>query len=110
MYVADGGGVLRWYLLTGVALAIMELVGVIPPVYSVSDRNALLRSGTVAAGWQNFFICFEMLAAAVALRFVDWPTVILSLHTILNTSIRSRHTVMYRQWAYTCMYLMLLRY
>lgn len=53
----------------GVALAILEQVRLIPKVYSVSDGQEL-RSGTVAAGWQNFFICIEMLVAAIVLRYV----------------------------------------
>ena len=40
----------------------MEKAGAIPSLKSAS-------SGTVAAGYQNFIICFEMLLAAVALRF-----------------------------------------
>lgn len=55
-------------MLIGVALAIMELVKLIPKVYSVNN-NQELRSGTVAAGWQNFLICIEMLVAAVVLRY-----------------------------------------
>lgn len=47
----------------------MELVGIISPAYSVNGRQQL-GVGTVAAGWQNFLICVEMLAAAVALRYL----------------------------------------
>ncbi|CAC5403586.1 transmembrane protein 184B-like [Mytilus californianus] len=51
----------------GVVLAILEKAQVISPIYS---DNGLLKAGvgTVSAGYQNFFICIEMLLAAVALR------------------------------------------
>jgi len=49
----------------GVLLAIFEHVGVI----QAFEGKTLLSVGTVAAGWQNFFICIEMCIAAVALRF-----------------------------------------
>lgn len=50
------------FLFSGVIFAIMEKAGAIPSLKSAS-------SGTVAAGYQNFIICLEMLLAAVALRF-----------------------------------------
>ncbi|VDP98658.1 unnamed protein product [Trichobilharzia regenti] len=46
----------------GVVLAILEKAEVLP---ALPNTNA----GTVAAGIQNFLICLEMFAAAVALRF-----------------------------------------
>lgn len=49
----------------GVLLAIFEQMGVI----QAFQGKTLLSVGTVAAGWQNFFICIEMCLAAVALRF-----------------------------------------
>ncbi|CAF2766201.1 unnamed protein product [Rotaria sp. Silwood2] len=49
----------------GVLLAIFEQFGVIQAFQGKSN----LSVGTVAAGWQNFFICIEMCLAAVALRF-----------------------------------------
>ncbi|KAF6023583.1 hypothetical protein EB796_018107 [Bugula neritina] len=51
----------------GVALAILGLLGIISPIQSLSGKP--LEAGTVAAGWQNFLICVEMLAASIALRF-----------------------------------------
>jgi hypothetical protein len=46
-------------------LAIFEHVGII----QAFEGQTNLSVGTVAAGWQNFFICIEMCVAAVALRF-----------------------------------------
>ncbi|KAI5637113.1 organic solute transporter ostalpha domain-containing protein [Phthorimaea operculella] len=57
----------------GVALAIMEKGGVISPItYSNGDTTP---AGTVSAGYQNFLICIEMLAAAIALRYAFPATV-----------------------------------
>uniref|UniRef100_A0A1I8FRK3 Transmembrane protein 184A n=1 Tax=Macrostomum lignano TaxID=282301 RepID=A0A1I8FRK3_9PLAT len=53
----------------GVALAILEKSGAISPVYSAASGAVTTGTGTVAAGYQNFIICLEMLVAAVALRF-----------------------------------------
>ncbi|CAK1586048.1 unnamed protein product [Parnassius mnemosyne] len=52
---------------TGVALAILEKAEVISPL--VDARGVPTTAGTVSAGYQNFLICIEMLAAAVALRY-----------------------------------------
>lgn len=52
----------------GVLLAILEKALVISPVYNDSGETHL-GAGTVAAGYQNFLICIEMLLAAIALRF-----------------------------------------
>ncbi|PAA87002.1 hypothetical protein BOX15_Mlig001298g2 [Macrostomum lignano] len=52
----------------GVLLAVLEHSGGIPPIYSQSGRLKT-GTGTVAAGYQNFLTCIEMLIAAVALRF-----------------------------------------
>lgn len=51
----------------GMLLAILERCGIIPEVQIIDDHE--VRAGTVAAGYQNFFICIEMLCAAIALRF-----------------------------------------
>ena len=40
----------------------------ISPIYS-ENGLALTKSGTVAAGYQNFIICIEMFFAAIALRY-----------------------------------------
>lgn len=50
----------------GVGLAILEKGGVISPIVS---EGATTGAGTVSAGYQNFFICVEMLFAAIALRY-----------------------------------------
>ncbi|CAF4557642.1 unnamed protein product [Rotaria sp. Silwood1] len=49
----------------GVLLAIFEEFGVIQAFQGKTN----LSVGTVAAGWQNFFICIEMCLASIALRF-----------------------------------------
>lgn len=52
---------------TGVGLAILEKAEVISPI--VDSNGATTSAGTVSAGYQNFFICLEMLFAAIALRY-----------------------------------------
>uniref|UniRef100_A0A1I8FLV6 Transmembrane protein 184B n=1 Tax=Macrostomum lignano TaxID=282301 RepID=A0A1I8FLV6_9PLAT len=46
-----------------VLLAVLEKAGTIPAIYSQSGRMST-GTGTVAAGYQNFLICLEMLIAA----------------------------------------------
>lgn len=62
---------IRWrgtrYVLPGVGLAILEKAGAISAV--VDSYGATTSAGTVSAGYQNFFICVEMLFAAIALRY-----------------------------------------
>ncbi|KAF6083334.1 transmembrane protein 184A [Phyllostomus discolor] len=50
----------------GVLLAILERCGAIPEVQAVDGSR--VGAGTLAAGYQNFIICVEMLFAAIALR------------------------------------------
>uniref|UniRef100_A0A915BDU0 Transmembrane protein 184B n=2 Tax=Parascaris univalens TaxID=6257 RepID=A0A915BDU0_PARUN len=52
----------------GFLLAILGSTSAIDPVYDENGREVMSR-GTVAAAWQNFFICIEMFFAAIALRF-----------------------------------------
>lgn len=52
---------------TGVGLAILEKAEVISPI--VDAGGSTTSAGTVSAGYQNFFICIEMLFAAIALRY-----------------------------------------
>jgi len=52
----------------GFLLAVLEKAGTIQPINS-DDGKIQTRSGTVSAGYQNFFICIEMFFAAVALRY-----------------------------------------
>ncbi|XP_036913847.1 transmembrane protein 184A isoform X2 [Sturnira hondurensis] len=49
----------------GVLLAILERCGAIPEVQAVDGSR--VGAGTLAAGYQNFLICVEMLFAAIAL-------------------------------------------
>ncbi|XP_004526769.1 transmembrane protein 184B isoform X2 [Ceratitis capitata] len=51
----------------GVLLAILEKAKVISPI--VDSAGTVTSAGTVSAGYQNFFICIEMLFAAIALRY-----------------------------------------
>ncbi|XP_037935522.1 transmembrane protein 184B isoform X1 [Teleopsis dalmanni] len=51
----------------GVGLAILEKANVISPI--VDSAGTVTSTGTVSAGYQNFFICIEMLFAAIALRY-----------------------------------------
>lgn len=53
--------------MAGVGLAILEKAGAISPI--VDNYGATTSTGTVSAGYQNFFICVEMLFAAIALRY-----------------------------------------
>lgn len=48
-------------------LAILERCGVIPEVQAVDGTR--VGAGTLAAGYQNFLICVEMLFASLALRY-----------------------------------------
>ncbi|XP_030386158.1 transmembrane protein 184B isoform X2 [Scaptodrosophila lebanonensis] len=52
----------------GVGLAILEKAKVISPIVD-SAGTVTSAAGTVSAGYQNFFICIEMLFAAIALRY-----------------------------------------
>jgi Organic solute transporter Ostalpha len=53
--------------LSGVGLAILEKGGVISSIVDSAGNST--NAGTVSAGYQNFFICIEMLFAAIALRY-----------------------------------------
>lgn len=48
-------------------LAILERCGVIPEVQTTDGSR--VGAGTLAAGYQNFVICIEMLFASIALRY-----------------------------------------
>lgn len=50
----------------GVGLAVLEKAEVISPIVGEEQTTS---AGTVSAGYQNFFICLEMLFAAIALRY-----------------------------------------
>lgn len=51
----------------GMLLAILERCGAIPEVQVIDGSK--VGAGTVAAGYQNFIICIEMLFASIALRY-----------------------------------------
>ncbi|XP_013008183.1 transmembrane protein 184A [Cavia porcellus] len=51
----------------GLLLAILERCGAIPEVQVIDGTR--VGAGTLAAGYQNFLICIEMLFASVALRY-----------------------------------------
>nr|XP_033818441.1 transmembrane protein 184A [Geotrypetes seraphini]XP_033818442.1 transmembrane protein 184A [Geotrypetes seraphini]XP_033818443.1 transmembrane protein 184A [Geotrypetes seraphini] len=51
----------------GMLLAILEKCRVIPEVQIINGRE--VGAGTVAAGYQNFINCIEMMFAAIALRY-----------------------------------------
>ncbi|XP_017658265.1 transmembrane protein 184A [Nannospalax galili] len=51
----------------GMLLAILERCGIIPEVQAVDGTR--VGAGTLAAGYQNFLICIEMLFASLALRY-----------------------------------------
>ncbi|XP_003416541.2 transmembrane protein 184A [Loxodonta africana] len=51
----------------GMLLAILEKCEVIPEVQAIDGSR--VSAGTVAAGYQNFTICIEMLFASIALRY-----------------------------------------
>ncbi|XP_057603646.1 transmembrane protein 184A isoform X2 [Hippopotamus amphibius kiboko] len=51
----------------GLLLAILERCGAIPEVQVIDGSE--VGAGTLAAGYQNFIICIEMLFASVALRY-----------------------------------------
>ena len=48
-------------------LAILEWTEVISPLYK-DNGEVQTGAGTVAAGYQNFIICIEMVFAAIAFR------------------------------------------
>uniref|UniRef100_A0A8D2DUG4 Transmembrane protein 184A n=1 Tax=Sciurus vulgaris TaxID=55149 RepID=A0A8D2DUG4_SCIVU len=51
----------------GMLLAILERCGAIPEVEAIDGTR--VGAGTLAAGYQNFLICIEMLFASLALRY-----------------------------------------
>lgn len=50
----------------GLLLAILERCGAIPEAQAIDGSR--VGAGTLAAGYQNFLICVEMLFASLALR------------------------------------------
>lgn len=64
-------------------LAILERGGVIENI--VDSFGNSTNAGTVSAGYQNFFICIEMLFAAVALRYA-FPYQVCDFNCLLEAS------------------------
>jgi hypothetical protein len=65
-----------------VLLAILEKGGVISSIVD-SAGHETAATGTVSAGYQNFFICIEMLFAAIALRYA-FPYTVRQQHNEIN--------------------------
>lgn len=61
----------------GVGLAMLEKGGVIENIVDSAGNST--NAGTVSAGYQNFFICIEMLFAAIALRYA-FPYQVCNIH------------------------------
>ncbi|GMT35425.1 hypothetical protein PFISCL1PPCAC_26722 [Pristionchus fissidentatus] len=66
----------------GFLLAVLAAFNVIDPIYT-ADGTEISRA-TIAAGWQNFFICIEMFFAAIALRFAFSVSAYADAHTSTN--------------------------
>lgn len=66
----------------GFLIAILGATSAIDPVYDTNGKEIISR-GTVAAGYQNFLICVEMLFAAIALRFAFSVSAYIDAHTSL---------------------------
>jgi len=65
----------------GFLLAILGATSAIDPIYNI-DGSVRIGRGTVAAGYQNFFICIEMFFAAIALRFAFSVSAYADAHTV----------------------------
>jgi hypothetical protein len=65
----------------GFLLAVLGATSAIDPIYD-SEGNEVISRGTVAAGYQNFFICIEMFFAAIALRFAFDASAYMDTHTV----------------------------
>ncbi|KAM3726905.1 Transmembrane protein [Dirofilaria immitis] len=73
----------------GFLLAVLGSTSAIDPIYDTEGREIISR-GTVAAAWQNFFICVEMFFAAVALRYAFSISAYIDPNTVLNGSVGGR--------------------
>ncbi|KAI1725433.1 organic solute transporter ostalpha domain-containing protein [Ditylenchus destructor] len=65
----------------GFLLAVLGATSAIDPIYD-REGNEIMSRGTVAAGYQNFFICVEMFFAAIALRFAFSVSAYADAHTV----------------------------
>ncbi|GMT07023.1 hypothetical protein PENTCL1PPCAC_29197 [Pristionchus entomophagus] len=68
----------------GFFLALLAAFGVIDEV--VKDGIVVASRATIAAGWQNFFICIEMFFAAIALRFAFSVSAYADAHVSSSTT------------------------
>uniref|UniRef100_A0A8R1XYH5 Uncharacterized protein n=1 Tax=Onchocerca volvulus TaxID=6282 RepID=A0A8R1XYH5_ONCVO len=73
----------------GFLLAVLGSTSAIDPIYDAEGREIISR-GTVAAAWQNFFICVEMFFAAVALRYAFSISAYADPNTVLSGSVGGR--------------------
>ncbi|CAG9534821.1 unnamed protein product [Cercopithifilaria johnstoni] len=73
----------------GVLLAVLGSTSAIDPIYDAEGHEVISR-GTIAAAWQNFFICVEMFFAAVALRYAFSISAYIDPNTVLNGSVGGR--------------------
>lgn len=80
----------------GVGLAILEKAEVISPIVSDGADGTTTSAGTVSAGYQNFFICLEMLFAAIALRYAFPYQVICLLDTAVDKLCNYRFCLIHR--------------
>lgn len=64
----------------GFLIAVLGATSAIDPVYNTEGKEIISR-GTVAAGYQNFLICVEMLFAAIALRFAFSVSAYIDAHS-----------------------------
>lgn len=69
----------------GFLIAVLGATSAIDPVYGTDGKEVISR-GTVAAGYQNFFICVEMFFAAIALRFAFGVSAYIDAHSVNNES------------------------
>uniref|UniRef100_A0A7I4NLK7 Bm3961 n=1 Tax=Brugia malayi TaxID=6279 RepID=A0A7I4NLK7_BRUMA len=75
--------------LYGFLLAVLGSTSAIDPIYDAKGYEVISR-GTVAAAWQNFFICVEMFFAAVALRYAFSISAYIDPNTVLNGGVGGR--------------------
>lgn len=67
----------------GFLLAILAAFSVIDNVLD-DEGNEIISRATIAAGWQNFFICIEMFFAAIALRYAFGVSAYAEAHSVNN--------------------------
>ncbi|KAL3981784.1 Organic solute transporter Ostalpha family protein [Acanthocheilonema viteae] len=73
----------------GFLLAVLGSTSAIDPVYDAEGHEVISR-GTIAAAWQNLFICLEMFFAAVALKYAFSISAYIDPSTGMNGSVGGR--------------------